>query len=134
MTFAYPACFYPEEEGYSVIVPDFNAATQGDDVKDAIYMAEDLIAGLILSAIEDGKSFPKPSIPSNAMLEPNEYGEGGFVTVVLVDLSKKEKEFKDANRAVKKTLTIPYWVNERALSMNINFSQTLTEALIEKIN
>ena len=30
MTFAYAACFYPEEEGYSVIVPDFDAATQGD--------------------------------------------------------------------------------------------------------
>lgn len=86
---------------------NFNAATQGDNVKDAIYMAEDLIAGLILSAIEDGKSFPKPSIPSNDMLEPEEYGEGGFVSVVLVDLSKKEKEFKEANRAVKKPSRSP---------------------------
>lgn len=134
MTFAYAACFYPEEEGYSIIVPDFNAATQGDDIKDAIYMTEDLIAGLILSAIEEGKSFPKPSAPSNDMLEPEEYGENGFVTVVLVDLDKKEKEFKEKSKAVKKTLTIPYWVNEKALAMNINFSQTLTDALIEKIN
>ena len=134
MTLAYAACFYPEEQGYSVIVPDFNAATQGDDLKEAVYMTEDLIAGLILTAIEDGKSFPKPSTPSNNMLEPEEYGENGFVSVVLVDLDKKEKEFKKQNRAVKKTLTIPYWVNERALAMNINFSQTLTDALIEKFN
>ncbi|MGI5905792.1 MAG: type II toxin-antitoxin system HicB family antitoxin [Candidatus Pararuminococcus gallinarum] len=134
MTLAYAACFYPEEQGYSVIVPDFNAATQGDDLKEAVYMTEDLIAGLILTAIEDGKSFPKPSTPSNNMLEPEEYGENGFVSVVLVDLDKKEKEFKEQNRAVKKTLTIPYWVNERALAMNINFSQTLTDALIEKFN
>ena len=68
------------------------------------------------------------------MLEPEEYGENGFVTVVLVDLDKKEKEFKEKSKAVKKTLTIPYWVNEKALAMNINFSQTLTDALIEKIN
>ena len=134
MTLAYAACFHPEEQGYSVIVPDFNAATQGDDLKEAVYMTEDLIAGLILTAIEDGKSFPKPSTPSNNMLEPEEYGENGFVLVVLVDLDKKEKEFKEQNRAVKKTLTIPYWVNERALAMNINFSQTLTDALIEKFN
>ncbi len=134
MTLAYAACFYPEEQGYSVIVPDFNAATQGDDLKEAVYMTEDLIAGLILTAIENGKSFPKPSTPSNNMLEPEEYGENGFVSVVLVDLDKKEKEFKEQNRAVKKTLTIPYWVNERALAMNINFSQTLTDALIEKFN
>ena len=56
------------------------------------------------------------------------------ITVVLVDLDRKEKEFKEKNRAVKKTLTIPYWVNEKASAMNINFSQTLTEALIEKFN
>ena len=61
MTLAYAACFYPEEQGYSVIVPDFNAATQGDDLKEAVYMTEDLIAGLILTAIEDGKSFPTVS-------------------------------------------------------------------------
>ena len=89
MTLAYAACFYPEEEGYSVIVPDFDAATQGDDIKEAIYMTEDLIAGLILTAIEEGKSFPQPSTPSNDMLEPEEYGDGGFVSVVLVDLSKR---------------------------------------------
>lgn len=134
MVFAYPACFYPEEDGYSVIVPDFESATQGDDIKEAIYMAEDLIAGLIFAAIEDGESFPNPSKPSNDLLEPEEYGEGGFVSVVLVDMDKKEKEFSQMNRAVKKTLTIPQWVNERALSLDVNFSQTLTDALIEKIN
>lgn len=134
MTFAYPACFYPESDGYSVVVPDFSAATQGADIKDAIYMAEDLIAGLILSAIEEGKNISKPSKPSCDMLEPEEYGQGGFLSVVLVDLEKKEKEFKEKSKAVKKTLTIPQWVNERALAMNINFSQTLTEALIEKFS
>ena len=133
MTFVYPACFYPAEEGgYVVIVPDFNSAgTQGDDLKEAIYMAEDLIAGLISSAIEDGQSFPKPSIPSNDMLD-SEYGNG-FISAVLVDMDKKEKEFKDMNRSIKKTLTIPYWVNERATAQHINFSQTLTDALIEKL-
>lgn len=132
MTFAYPVCFYKEDEGYTVIVPDFNGAgTQGDDVKDAIYMAEDMIAGLMVTAIEEGKPIPKASEPSNSLLEPETFGEG-FVTVVLVDLEKKQKEFHAQNKAVKKTLTIPDWVNKRALAMNLNFSQTLTDALIEK--
>lgn len=133
MVLAYPACFYPAEEGgYVVIAPDFNsAATQGDDIKEAIYMAEDLIAGLIISAIEDHESIPKPSEPSNDLLQPKEYGKG-FVSVVLVDLEKKEKEFKQQSKAVKKTLTIPDWVNRRAMELNINFSQTLTDALIER--
>lgn len=133
MTLAYPICLYKESDGYSVIIPDFNQATQGQDIKEALYMAEDLIAGLIISAIEDGKNFPTPSEPSNDMLEPEEYG-AGIVSVVLVDLEKKSKEFKEQSKAVKKTLTIPQWVNERALALNINFSQTLTEALIERFN
>jgi len=131
MTLAYPACFYKESDGYSVIIPDFNAATQGEDIKEAIYMAEDVIAGLILSAIEDNSPFPKPSEPSDALLEPEEYGKG-FVSVVLVDLDKKEKEFLQQNKLIKKTLTIPYWVNKRAEQANVNFSQTLTDALIER--
>ena len=134
MKFAYPACFYPAEEGgYNVIVPDFNSAgTQGDDLKEAIYMAEDLIANLIKSAIENGENVPKSSNPTNDMLEPEEYGEG-FLSVVLVDMDKKEKEFKEMSRAVKKTLTIPQWVNKKASAMHINFSQTLTDALIAKM-
>ena len=37
------------------------------------------------------------------------------------------------NKAVKKTLTIPEWLNEAAVSMNLNFSQILQEALLSKI-
>ena len=37
------------------------------------------------------------------------------------------------NKSVKKTLTIPEWLNEEALAMNINFSQVLQEALMEKV-
>lgn len=131
MTLAYPACFYKEPDGYSVIVPDFDAATQGDDIKEAMYMAEDLIAGLVVSAIEDNEKIPKASEPSNSLLKPEEYGDG-FVSVILVDLEKKVAEFEAQNKAVKKTLTIPLWVNKRAVEMNINFSQTLTDALIER--
>lgn len=37
------------------------------------------------------------------------------------------------NKAVKKTLTIPEWLNEAACSMGLNFSQILQEALLQKI-
>lgn len=134
MLLTYPVCFYPEEVGFSVIVPDFdNAATQGDTLADAIYMAEDLIAGLIVSNIEENEPnpIPKASDVSSNLLDA-EYGNG-FVSVVVVDLDKKQNEFAQQNKLVKKTLTIPNWINERATKSGINFSQTLTEALLEKI-
>ena len=37
------------------------------------------------------------------------------------------------SRAVKKTLSIPEWLNEAAIAMDINFSQVLQEALLAKI-
>jgi len=36
-------------------------------------------------------------------------------------------------RSVKKTLTIPYWLNKLAIRNNINFSKVLQEALKEKL-
>lgn len=41
---------------------------------------------------------------------------------------------KERSRAIKKTLSIPEWMNEEALALNINFSQVLQDALVEKIN
>ena len=51
----------------------------------------------------------------------------------MIQFDKAEYERKHNNKAVKKTLTIPEWLNEEALAMNINFSQVLQEALMEKV-
>ena len=37
------------------------------------------------------------------------------------------------NKAVKKTLSIPEWLNEAALEEKINFSQVLQEALKQRL-
>lgn len=57
--------------------------------------------------------------------------DSGTVVIVQFDLESYNK--KHNNRAVKKTLTIPEWLNERALAMNVNFSQVLQDALMEKV-
>ena len=48
-----------------------------------------------------------------------------------VDMLAYQK--RNNSKAVKKTLTIPEWLNEEAISLNINFSQVLQDALIQKI-
>ena len=53
--------------------------------------------------------------------------------IVVVQFDKAEYDRRHNSRAVKKTLTIPEWLNEEALAMNINFSQVLQEALMEKV-
>ena len=127
MKITYPACFYPEENGtYSVEIPDLGCATQGRDLTDAIEMAADAAAGWILDALSHGETIPKASKVGDIIPE-----DDGFVSVVLVDLTKLEKSHSD--KPVKKTLTIPSWVNEAGEKHHINFSATLTEAIIQKL-
>ena len=86
-------------------------------------MAQDAI-GLML---EDCAEFPTPSDP--ARLHPE---TGDFVVVVPFDALAFKRQ-RD-NRAVKKTLSIPSWLNEEAEAAHINFSGVLQEALKKKLN
>lgn len=60
-----------------------------------------------------------------------EVDDDSIVVIVCFDLEAYQR--KQSSRAVKKTLTIPEWLNEEALALNINFSQVLQKALINEI-
>lgn len=127
--YTYPAIFYLEENNiYDVCFPDFDDIhTCGDDLNDAILMAEDLLSMVICDYIENGKMLPAKSDISDIKINEN-----GFVNYILVDVEKYKK--RRGKKAIKKTLTIPQWLNEEAMSFNLNFSQILQEALITKID
>lgn len=128
MKYAYPAVFTPEEDGgYSVRFPDLESCyTCGDDMADALFMAEDVLALVLYGYESEFKAIPVPSTPSDITLS-----SGEFVNIVACDTLEYRKRYN--TKAVKKTLTIPEWLNEAANSMNINFSQVLQDALIQKM-
>ena len=74
---------------------------------------------------KDEREIPLPSKRENVKLQGKE-----FVNYVACDTMEYRKRYD--NKAVKKTLSIPAWLNEKAISMNINFSQVLQEALMKK--
>lgn len=125
----YPAIFIPEEAGsFTVYFPDVEScATCGDNMDDAYEMAFDAL-GLVLSYMEDNRErIPEPSRPQDIKTE-----EGEFVVIIEFDMETYKR--KNCARAVKKTLSIPEWLNEAAIKKNINFSQVLQEALMQKVN
>ncbi|MBQ6621545.1 MAG: type II toxin-antitoxin system HicB family antitoxin [Mogibacterium sp.] len=128
MKYAYPAVMTPEESGYSVYFPDLEGCyTCGDDLADALYMAEDALA-LALFELERSKApIPKPSELDAIALEPGE-----FVSYVCCDTIGYQKMHN--NKAVKKTLSIPEWLNEAALAKGLNFSQILQDGLRAALN
>lgn len=136
----YPACFFTEEEGYSVIFPDLNwLATQGDTLEEAMEMAVDCLAGYLYSCKMDGDDIPKPSklseIDPEAVakeIDPEGPACEAFVNMVSVDVEEYARMHFE--KSVKKTLTIPAWLNKAALEQNVNFSQVLQEALKTRLN
>jgi predicted RNase H-like HicB family nuclease len=141
MKVVYPVLFYEEEDGgYSIFVPDLdNASTCGDTLEDAMYMAQDLIAGILLDEMEEGNKLPKASNINQVnyknledFLDIKDWNyKSKFKTYIAVDLSLFAEKWN--KKLVKKTVNIPMWVNSKAEELNINFSKTLEEALLEKI-
>ena len=136
----YPACFFHDNDGYSVIFPDLNwLSTQGDTFEEAMEMAVDCLAGYLHSCKIDGDNIPAPSkladIDPAAIakeLDPDAPMCEALVNMVSVDVAAYAKEHFE--KSVKKTLTIPAWLNNAALERNINFSQVLQEALKQQLH
>lgn len=122
----YPAVFHKAEEGgYWVTFPDIpECITEGDDMAAAYDMAVEALGLALEEKIENREKLPVAS-------DVEDIKDSGTVVIVQFDLESYNK--KHNNRAVKKTLTIPEWLNERALAMNVNFSQVLQDALMEKV-
>lgn len=124
----YPAIFHMAEEGgFWVSFPDFpECMSQGDDMQQAYGMAVDALGLAITSREKERVELPMPSQPQKITVSANEY-----CVVVEFDLLAYRK--RNCSKAVKKTLTIPEWLNEEAVALDINFSQVLQEALMQKI-
>jgi len=123
----YPAVFHiAEEGGFWVTFPDMpECMTQGDDMTQAYEMAVEALGLAITSRLEEKEVVPEASQPSDINVE------AGFLVVVEFDLLEYKK--KHNAKAVKKTLSIPEWLNEEAMRMGLNFSQVLQEALMAKM-
>lgn len=123
---AYPVIFEKENDGYFVTVPDLNINTQGESLPDAIMMARDLISLYILDHEEEGKDIVLPDTVDFKL------PKGAILSYVDIDMDSYRKKY--GSKTVKKNCTIPAWLNNKAEELNINFSKTLQEALIKKIN
>ena len=120
--YVYPACFYLEENGqYSVIFPDFGGATYGNDLADAVDMAVDYLGGTISDLLDEHEPLPPPSNIQD--IHADEY-PNGFTSLISVDADAYRSQ-----KSVKKTLTIPAWLNTFVEQNGISCSKVLRDAL-----
>lgn len=121
--YVYPAIFTEEDNGYSVNFPDFESCyTSAENLSDAIHMAADVLCLTLYDIEEEGREAPAPTA-----IKKIETKDADFATLISCDTIEYRKFFD--SKAVKKTLTIPSWLNTMAERENINFSSVLQSAL-----
>lgn len=128
MKYVYPAIFTPEEGGgFSVVFTDLESCyTCGDTLEEAMEMAQDVLALTLYEYESDGTPIPAATRLSDLRCEGD-----AFPSLIACDTMEYRKRF--SNKAVKKTLSIPEWINDEATRLGVNFSQVLQEALSQKL-
>lgn len=123
--YIYPAVFAKEGNNvYSVSFPDLpGCLTEGDSLEEALDMAASALRLHIYGMEADGDPLPNPTPPEELRVDE------GFVTLVSVWMPPFRKLM--ARKSVKKTLTIPKWLNDIGEREGVNFSYLLQESLKE---
>ena len=123
----YPAVFHKAEEGgFWISFPDFpECLTEGDDMQEAYEMAVEALGLVLTGRAEEKEEIPKPTEVDQITVDNG--------VLVIVEFDMMEYQRKHNSRAVKKTLSIPEWLNDAAIKAGVNFSQVLQEALMEKV-
>lgn len=121
----YPAIFTLEDEQYWVEFIDLEGCfSDGTNLAEAMENAKEAM-GLFL---EDLEEYPKCTTDiKNIKLEENQ-----LISFVTINLEEHKKKYE--TKSIKKTLSIPAWLNTIAEKENVNFSQILQKALIETLN
>ncbi|MDR1688025.1 MAG: type II toxin-antitoxin system HicB family antitoxin [Clostridiales bacterium] len=123
MKYVYPAILYSDDDKIGVTVPDLPGChTYGDDKADALLMAKDAVEMWLWDAENSAEKIP----PASEMLTPN---SGETLTLIAADTNEYRKAHD--TRSIKKTLSIPLWLNHLAEKANAPFSQILQQGLKE---
>ena len=124
MQHIYPAIIHEDPDGLWAEFPDLpGCQTFADTLDELLTNASEALACELVESLARGDKLPAAR-PMQSI--PRE--ETSYPTLIRANINLAK-----ASRSVKKTLTIPAWLNDRARSQGINFSKTLHDALLEKI-
>lgn len=123
MEYVYPAIFHPNDDGsITITFPDLpGCISEGKTIANALYMAQSALSQWIEYLTDKDQNIPKASFMRDVVTSGKE-----FVNLIRV-------ETKDG-RAVKRTVSIPKWMDENAIKAGLSLSRVLQDALHERLN
>ena len=126
--YIFPAVFDYADDGISISFPDLPGCFScAENDEEALYMAKEALRLWLLVAEDEGIDIPGATPLNKVSLDKNQ-------RVVLIDVCLAPYRSAYQNRAVKKTLTIPAWLNDIAVKEGVNFSFALQSALMEQLH
>ncbi len=121
----YPAKFHKENESYWVEFQDLEGCySDGITLEEAVKNAQEALSAHLAYLLDKNTAVPEPSDIVTLSAGDNE-----FVTYICGN----PEAYITRNKTVKKTLTVPKWLNDAAERRNINFSSVLKDALLERV-
>lgn len=134
MTRVYPVIFTQTADCVLVEVPDLQILTEGKNMADAIEMARDAIGVQGISREDAKEEIPEPSKMEDVNPEKGTFAENGKSIVSMVDINFQKYRRQVDNKAVRRNVTLPCWLNREVEAAHINVSKVLQEALMMKLN
>jgi predicted RNase H-like HicB family nuclease len=127
-TYVYPAIFSYASDGISVEFPDLPGCLPiGYTTQEAVASARSCLALHICGMERDGEPLPRPSDVRDVHCGAND-------VLMLIEAFMPPIRERTNNRVVKKTLTIPAWLNAKAEHAGVNFSAILRNGLEKHLN
>lgn len=121
--YAFPAFFYYDDDGVSIEFPDLPGCLPcAQDSEEAFHNAKEALGLHLFGMEQDGDAIPEPT-PVREL-----HPEDGAV-IAMVEVFMPSVRDRINNKVVKKTLTLPSWLNREAEEANVNFSLVLQEGL-----
>jgi len=122
-SYLFPAIFEENEGGYTVTFPDLpGCITEGDSEGEAMAHAAEALALHLWGMERDHEAIPEPSPLREIALE-----SGQAIVLVRANLRLFRRAMRE--RAVRKMVTLPRWLNDAAEEAGVNYSQVLQEGL-----
>ena len=122
MEFVYPAVFLPNKDGsYTITYPDLpGCISEGKTLANAVYMAQSALTQWIGYLADNGLSIPDASSVRDVHIDDEE-----FVSLIRAEL-------KDSH-AVRRTVSIPKWMDDKVTKAGLSLSRVLQDALNERL-
>ncbi len=125
MKLIYPAVFHTEDDQVWVEFPELEGCQSfGDSISEALDGAKEALEGYCITLLEE-----KHTLPIVSDIKTIKTDKSSFVSLVETELTTSFAKRK----SVKKTLTVPAWLNDMATEKGVNFSAVLQEGLVKSL-